>query len=95
MTAPLLSDLADDEAFIHRPARLFLLDPPANQYDVQPTTVMMDGGKIMLDPYDHPIRDFGLHLPIVLSSQMKGWEIENYMRKNSAITIYDLIGRFP
>lgn len=31
-------------------------------------------------------------LPVVLSSRIKGWEVENYLRRNLAIKAYDLIG---
>lgn len=53
----------------------------------------MDGTRVMLDPFDHPIRDFGNDLPIVLSSRMAGWEIENDLRRNGAIRVYDLAGK--
>jgi len=91
--APLLSDLNDGGAWINRPARLFQLDSPPDQYRRDPTTVLMDGNRVMLDPFDHPIRDFGNDLPIVLSSRMAGWEIENDLRRNGAIRVYDLAGK--
>jgi len=52
----------------------------------------MDAHRVMLDPFDHPIHDFGNDLPVVLSSRIKGWEVENYLRRNLAIKAYDLIG---
>ena len=94
-TAPLAGDLADGEEPQARPNRLFLLDRPATQRNVEPTTVLMDSGRVQLDPFDHPIRDHGSDLPVVISTEIKGWEIENYTRRNSAITVYDIIGRFP
>lgn len=53
----------------------------------------MHGDRVVLDPFDHPIRDFGYDLPIILSSEIKGWEVENYLRRNLAIRVYDLIGK--
>jgi len=87
--------LNDGGDWAARPARLFQLAPTPGQYKVAPTTVLMNGNRVMLDPFDHPIRDFVNDLPIILSSEIKGWEIENYLRRNLAIKAYDLIGRSP
>ena len=64
--------------------------------NVEPKTVLIDDdGRVMLDPYDHPIRNFGNELPIIISSEIQGWEVENYLRRNHAIKVYDLVGEKP
>ncbi|KAL6714540.1 hypothetical protein ACLMJK_007965 [Lecanora helva] len=95
VTAPLASDLHDGGDWQNRPERLFQLDPAEDQYKHEPTGVLTYGDRVMLDPFDHPIRDFGDDLPIILSSEMKGWEVENHLRKNLAIRVYDLVARCP
>lgn len=78
-------------AWAHRPAILFQLYPGANRVSLKPQGVLMDGNRVMLDPYDHPIRDFQ-ELPVTLSSKEKGMWIEYYMRQNKEIKPYDLMG---
>ena len=78
-------------AWAHRPAILFQLYPGQNRVAVRPQGVLMDGNRVMLDPYDHPIRDFP-ELPLTLSSKEKGMWIEYYMRQNKEIKPYDLMG---
>ena len=56
---------------------------------------MFDERMVVLDPYNHPVRDFPGELPVTLSTQISGAEIEYYMRKNSEITLYDLMGQYP
>jgi hypothetical protein len=46
----------------------------------------------MLDPYDHPIRDFPGELPIVMSDKLHGVWVEYYLRSNREIRVYDLVG---
>lgn len=55
---------------------------------------MMYQGQVVLDPYDHPVRDFPTELPPTLSTEMNGWEIEYYLRQNRAIKAYDLMGKY-
>ena len=78
-------------AWAHRPPILFQLYPGSNRVSVKPQGVLMDGDRVMLDPYDHPIRDFP-ELPVTLSSKEKGMWIEYYMRQNKEIKPYDLMG---
>ena len=80
-------------AWAHRPAILFQLYPGHNRVSVKPQGVVMDGNRVMLDPYDHPIRDFP-ELPVTLSSKEKGMWIEYYMRQNKEIKPYDLMGMY-
>ena len=49
-------------------------------------------GRIVLDGYDHPVREFP-ELPATLSTEMSGCEVEYYLRQNQAIKPYDLMGR--
>ena len=72
---------------------LFQLKPTKQAQSWQtPSGYVMDAGRVVLDPYDHAIRDFGNDLPLCLSSQIEGHDIETYMRRNKEITFYDLIG---
>jgi len=90
-TAPLREDLNYGGSWATRPPLLFQLRPDKNQRCVEPTGVLMYSDRVMLDPFDHPIRDFGRDLPIVLSTELKGDEVEHYLRRNLAIKVYDLI----
>lgn len=58
----------------------------------EPTGYLKHGQLIVLDAFDHGIRDFPQVLPKCLSSNLSGYDIENYSRQNKYITIYDLIG---
>lgn len=78
-------------AWDHRPPILFQLYPGPNRVSLKPQGVLMDGSRVILDPYDHPIRDFA-ELPVTLSSKEKGMWIEYYMRQNKEIKPYDLMG---
>lgn len=53
---------------------------------------MMYNGMVVLDPYDHPVRNFP-ELPDCLSTQTSGMWIEHYLRKNLEIKAYDLMGK--
>lgn len=90
-TAPLREDLNYGPNWANRPALLFQLEPTGDQRCVEPTGVLMYNDHVMLDPFDHPIRNFGRDLPIVLSTELKGDEVEHYLRKNLAMKVYDLI----
>ena len=89
----LVKDRDFGTAWAHRPPILFQLYPGQNRVAVRPQGVLMDGNRVMLDPYDHPIRDFP-ELPLTLSSKEKGMWIEYYMRQNKEIKPYDLMGTY-
>ena len=78
-------------AWAHRPSIIFQLYPGSTRVSQRPQGVLMDGNRVMLDPYDHPIRDFP-ELPVTLSSKENGMWIEYYMRQNKEIKPYDLMG---
>ena len=61
----------------------------------KPTAYVMDDNRIVLDAYDHGLRDFPNVLPKVLSSELEGHDIEYYYRQNADIADYDLIARMP
>ena len=61
----------------------------------KPTAYVMDENCIVLDAYDHGLRDFPNVLPKVLSSELEGHDIEYYYRQNADIADYDLIARMP
>ncbi|KAL2038871.1 hypothetical protein N7G274_008393 [Stereocaulon virgatum] len=77
----------------NRPDILFRITRDG-QYSVQPAGYLLDEGRIVLDAFDHGIRDFP-HLPKVLSSELEGHDIEYYCRQNAQLTDYDLIARMP
>lgn len=58
----------------------------------RPTGYLKDGGLVVLDAFNHGIRDFPLILPKCLSTNLGGYDIMNYFRQNQYITLYDLIG---
>ena len=64
-----------------------------DQYSSRPTDYVRHDGKILLDAYDHGIRSFPTELPVALSTELEGWEVENYLRKNREIKVYDLMGK--
>ena len=49
-------------------------------------------GRIVLDSFDHGIRDFPGILPMCLSSELAGHDIMHYMRQDKNISLYDMIG---
>lgn len=61
----------------------------------KPTAYVIDDNRIVLDAYDHGLRDFPNVLPKVLSSELEGHDIEYYYRQNADIADYDLIARMP
>ena len=81
------------ENYDDRPPTLFQIDPPDDRNTAKPTTYVKFQGRVLLDPYDHGIRDFPTELPPALSTYVEGWEIEHYLRKNSQIKPYDLMGK--
>ena len=48
-------------------------------------------GHVILDAFDHGLRNFP-ELPVVLSSELEGSDIEYYYRQNAEIADYDLVG---
>lgn len=92
VTAYLHKDRNLGEAWRDRPQMVFDLYAPATPRNVKPTGVLMDEDQIMLDPYDHPIRNFPGELPVILSSKIDGLWVEYYLRQNAEIKAYDLMG---
>lgn len=76
----------------HRPDVLFLIERDAKMHKKKPDGVKKHGTKVLLDPFDHPIRNFP-ELPATLSTEMKGWEVQYYLLKNLEIKTYDLMGK--
>ena len=68
----------------HQPEILFQIRNP-ELHAVKPN------GCIILDPFDHGLRNFP-ELPVVLSSELGGCDIEYYYRQNAEIADYDLTG---
>ena len=74
----------------NRPAVLYQIYRPDGVRGVKPKKWLLDGGSIVLDTADHPIRDFP-ELPKCLSSAVGGHDINYYWRQNEFITTYDLL----
>lgn len=89
------SFLARDQAYgplrCNRNSILFQLKP--TDFGVEPTDYVRDNGNIVLDAFDHGIRDFGDAMPLCLSTEVEGHDIETYKRRNMKIAMYDIIGR--
>ena len=64
----------------------------ANPKGEKPDGYVMDEGRLVLDAFDHGLRNFGLQLPMYVSSELEGHDIEDYLRRNREISVYDLIG---
>lgn len=62
---------------------------------MEPTGYVRDHGDIVLDAFDHGIRDFGNAMPLCLSTEIEGHDIETYKRRNMRIALYDIIARMP
>ncbi len=90
-TAFLPEDQNFGEKWDERPALLFELRRPDDQSSQKPIEMMVDG-KVVLDPYNHPVRDFPGELPVCLSTAISGAEVELYTRRNPEIHPYDLMG---
>lgn len=91
MTAYLEEDKDYGGDFEDRPSVLKQIACKSDQYREKPKGVKTYLQEVLLDPYDHPIRNFS-ELPPTLSTEMKGWEVEYYLRKNLDIKVYDLMG---
>lgn len=91
MTAYLHADRDFGGEWDDRPTELRQIKRKPDQYRKKPEGVKTHLGKVLLDPYDHPIRSFP-ELPATLSTETKGWEVEYYLRKNLDIRPYDLMG---
>ena len=73
---------------------LFKLHPStADKKGKHPQVYCMYNGNIVLDGYGHGVRDFGDDLPMCLSSEIEGHDIEVYTRRNAEIKYYDLLGK--
>ncbi|KAM0798790.1 hypothetical protein BDR22DRAFT_890910 [Usnea florida] len=76
------------------PDRLFQIENIDSKSEL-PNGYVKDEGRIVLDAFDHGLRDFGNQLPMYVSSEVEGRDIEDYLRRNWEITVYDLIARAP
>lgn len=66
---------------------------PTNTHSQSPVDYMKDDGRIVLDSHNHGIRGFpATELPLILSSELEGVDIELYQRRNRDIKDYDLQG---
>ena len=72
----------------HRPDILFQIHNK-NLRCVRPTGYVMYHGHIIIDAFDHGLLP---ELPVVLSSELEGSDIEYYYRQNGEIANYNLIG---
>ncbi|KAL6720525.1 hypothetical protein ACLMJK_002449 [Lecanora helva] len=93
VTAFLPEDRSYGGNWNERPQLLFQIMEPADQHSSKSIAFVRYGSRIVLDPYDHGIRDFPGELPVALSTEIEGWEIEYYLRKNNEIKPYDLMAR--
>ena len=73
------------------PDRLFQIEHNDSKGEL-PNGYVMDEGRVVLDGFDHGLRDFGNQLPMYVSSELEGRDIEDYLRRNWEITVYDLVG---
>ena len=55
----------------------------------KPNGYVMDKGRIVLDAFDRGLRNFGSQLPMYISSEVEGHDIEDYHRRNREISVYD------
>ena len=65
-----------------------------DQHTQKPTGYVTDADRIILDNFDHGLRDFS-HLPKVLSTELAGEDIEYFYRQNGEVADYDLTGKSP
>ena len=77
----------------NRPDRLFQIQHDGAK-GKKPDGYVMDEGRIVLDAFDHGLRNFGNQLPMYVSTELEGHDIEDYLRRNREISVYDLIGLF-
>ena len=89
-TAFLEKDRDVGSARAHRPDILFQIRNPELR-SVKPDGYVKYNGRIILDAFDHGLRNFP-ELPVALSSELEGSDIEYYYRQNVEISDYDLAG---
>lgn len=77
----------------NRPDRLFQIEKDGGRGE-KPDGYVMDQGRIVLDAFDHGLRNFGNQLPMYVSSELEGQDIEDYLRRNWEISVYDLVGMY-
>ena len=58
----------------------------------KPNGYVIDEGRIVLDAFDHGLRDFGHQLPLYISPELEGHDIEDFLRRDREISVYDLVG---
>ena len=92
MTAFVKKDYNYGPKRVNWPDRLFQIEYSNNSKGELPNGYVMDEGRIVLDAFDHGLRDFGNQLPMYVSSELEGRDIEDYLRRNWMITVYDLVG---
>ena len=76
----------------NRPDRLLKLQND-DKKGKKPDGYVMHHGRIVLDAFDHGLRNFRNQLPMYVSSELEGHDIEDYLRRNREISVYDLIGK--
>ena len=76
----------------NRPDLLFQIEKKGATGEL-PDGYVMDGGRVVLDAFDHGLRNFGNQLPMYVSSELDGQDIEHYLRSNRQISVYDLVGK--
>lgn len=75
----------------NRPDRLFQIESDGGHGE-KPDGYIMDDDRIVLDAFDYGLRNFGNQLPMYVSSELEGNDIEDYLRRNCNISVYDLVG---
>lgn len=75
----------------NRPDRLFQIASNDTKGELADGYIM-DGDRVVLDAFDHGLRNFGNQLPLYVSSELQGHDIEDYLRRNWRISVYDLVG---
>ena len=76
----------------NRPDRLFQIQSDGARGE-KPNGYVKDGDRIVLDAFDHGLRNFDNQLPMYVSSELEGHDIEDYLRRNWEISVYDLVGK--
>ena len=92
MTTFLAKDKTYGASRAHRAPLLFQIHE-TKKIKEKPKDYMMDRGRIVLDAYDHGIRDFPTILPKCLSSEIGGYDLEHYFRQNEELQLYDILGK--
>lgn len=75
----------------NRPDCLFQIESDKRNGE-KPDGYVMNEGRIVLDAFDHGLRNFCNQLPMYVSSELEGHDIEYYLRRNREISVYDLVG---